>query len=620
MSDLRSPALRPSFSRGSTTTSYSSADTARETLLGTPTTKNSFFRTWFATSADLLSIPGSHDVKWGIHWKTPVSMIMFFLFGALSAATHHIYYRMLHGTDVGNASRQQWVLWIGSFLSFLTRGSLLAVLGIARTQWVWVTLREKFMTMGGIDALFAVSTNPTCFANRNMLRNAKIATVMAVIMWILPIPVILTPGTMTVTTVTLRNMVPCSVRSMVFSYDSNSTAKRIWEAGINPNISVATVGFWSEPGPGGVRAPASASVCNRVFVWSAYTGIIERPHRLNLEDGYPEVSNKSLAQICGSNCEYMVQFLGPALSCTELASRDWDRSPWESAEDFMDSFMYRAARLLENNFVVGFRPARRTGRGPTVVLCDLSIARYTVRNLIQRGTFLEPIIEKFEQSPLPVPQDLGRYPDATYLTHRLFGSVLYRILSGNITSGRPTDSRVTLTTLIEDMAENNSNLASLIESRAQKMIVSLLSIDGGGANSTDPLLDVAAVQDTTCITTRLRVFYNYSAPILVIVYVTFVAFSLLMTLAGFFALAHNGVASGTWVSSIIRTTRNPTLDMRIGGSCLGGHPVPKELEKLELRFGVLNAGAISADGEPIASFALGMKEEVKPIRRGMQYS
>lgn len=610
MSDHLNPISRPPMSRGSTISAQSGPSSADETLLGGRTTKTSFFRTWFATSNDLLPSPGSKKQKRGIHWHTPVAMVSFSFLGAATSLAHHLYYRALHGTDVGNSSYQTWVLWIGASLALLTRVSLLVVLTISRTQWVWATLRRKMMTLGGIDALFGVSTNPLYFLSRNMLENAKVATTMAVIMWMLPIPVILTPGTISVITVLEQFTVPCSVRSMVFPFESNATAKRLFDGNPGRNSTVASIGYWTDPERTGDLEPVAvtSSVCNRAFVWAAYTNAIERPHELGLETA---PSDTTLASVCGDNCTYTISFLGPALECKELTSWDTKNVQWDSAGAFMAGYSYRTDEPEGQISMVGSRGPR----GVQVVICALSIARYTVRNVIRDRRFVEPTIEGFEQTDLPV--DTPEYPDTRYLGHQIIGSILSRIMAGSIIPNIPTMSRVTLTTLLDDIAKNESTLGTLIEIKAQKLVVSLLSFDGDGSDINNLLLDVAAVQETTCMTSRARVLYHYTAKILLLVYATSVVVSVLATVAGFVALNHNGVASTSTVSAIIRATRNPTLDEKVAGHNHGGHPMPKELEELKLQFGVLSTGNDSdggnSNGDHGSSFALGIQGEIAPV-------
>lgn len=67
--------------------------------------KPGFFRTWLATASSLRPTRDPTDIKWGIHWYTPVSIIFLLLVGTTTAIGHHFFYRWLHGRVVGSGFR-----------------------------------------------------------------------------------------------------------------------------------------------------------------------------------------------------------------------------------------------------------------------------------------------------------------------------------------------------------------------------------------------------------------------------------------------------------------------------------------------------------------------------------
>lgn len=89
-----------------------------------------------------------------------------------------------------------------------------------------MTLRKRFITAAGIDALFGVTLDPTYFKNFDMTRRAKLATFMAVVIWAYPLTAILTPGTIPVQTVAQINQVPCTVQTPAFEFDTASKAQK----------------------------------------------------------------------------------------------------------------------------------------------------------------------------------------------------------------------------------------------------------------------------------------------------------------------------------------------------------------------------------------------------------
>ena len=46
----------------------------------------------------------------GIHWPSPLSMVIYFIVGFVAALSHHFYYCSYNGIQVGNDVQQQWVL------------------------------------------------------------------------------------------------------------------------------------------------------------------------------------------------------------------------------------------------------------------------------------------------------------------------------------------------------------------------------------------------------------------------------------------------------------------------------------------------------------------------------
>ena len=46
----------------------------------------------------------------GIYWRSPLSMMSFFLFGLLACVGHQLFYSHLDKKEVGNDSEQQWAL------------------------------------------------------------------------------------------------------------------------------------------------------------------------------------------------------------------------------------------------------------------------------------------------------------------------------------------------------------------------------------------------------------------------------------------------------------------------------------------------------------------------------
>ncbi|KAL0639037.1 hypothetical protein Q9L58_001919 [Maublancomyces gigas] len=558
------------------TTPYASTTAGGKPHGTRPAEQRGLSRTWFATAADLRPPADSNEVTRGIYRPTPVLIILLLLLGTAAAIGHHLFYSALHNTTVGNETRQRWTLWIGSGLSFLTKVCLTAAIAISRTQWLWLTLWKKWLTLTGIDAIFGVTTNPWHFINPVMLTRAKAVTIMATAMWMIPIAAILTPGTISVGTFPRNQTVPCSVRSLRFPFDSNSTANILAGSDIAKDIPIEVVTRWSDDPFLLHMVPRVSNEVMRLLRLSSFTGFVARPADL------PPVGSP-------------ITFTGPAINCAIFTPRS--TQGWQNGPDFVRGAFYYILSLEEPPCPIVFR-------------CQSSTARYTVVHTIEGRRFLEPVITRVESITLPFFQEIPVYPDPTYLAYEGLPNALLRTLQGHLHTTDGYTAEVALTPVMNDIISNPINVGPAIEKMAHKMIASLLASDIM-LNGSVYALDVTAIQHTNCTKTKTIVLYVYAARTLVMVYGLAVACALMMSVAGFFALGKNGVASEENISSIICATRNRTLDDCITGSdTLGANTMSKGLRQVELQF-----GALRTSEKRTSSFALGVQGEIYPIKR-----
>lgn len=602
------------------------------TEIHTPVT--GFMRKWFATSTELRSTQGSEQAQWGIHWYTPVSAILLLVTGIMAAIGHHVFYNSLDGTAAGDERKQNWVIWIGTGLAFFSKAALASVLEISRIQWLWVTLRRQFLTLGGIDAIFGVTSDPLFFMNRDMLRQAKLATFMAIIIWIFPLTAILTPSTIWTKTIIQASTVPCTVRTLVFEFDPGSTAEKLCCNNLKSDVTTTSLAQYTNSGE-----ISRQSRTTRILRLGAFSGLIPPPSDLrsdavNSTEPLKPIHDPetTLVQLCENNCTYTVTFLAPAIKCTKVKSWNTTDTPWNSPQQFMQGNQYRARSEIPERFLwVGYHPGMLGSQTqPVVEKCECSVARYTVRLDLQVYRFHQPIIEAVDTLYL-VPGTDMLFPKTTYLPNRALFGVLDTLLTGQITATGTRESDVSLTTLFSGGILIPPDLGSAIEAMTHKMVVSLLSIDTNGNALTHPLLRYGAREQTQCTKSKYLAVYHYQSWILVSVYGTATAIALCIAALGVLALERNGVASTTDISVILRTTRNPTLDRLMGG-CLGGDLMPEELENLRLKFGEINArgerGGEKESGEKesgndvaqVRHAAMGIMGEVSPIRRGERYT
>jgi hypothetical protein len=119
--------------------------------------------------------------QWQVHWTTPAIIASLFVAGVVGAVGHHLFYAHLNGKP---ATEQLKMVRYGTALAFFVKSTLVSTVIVCYRQRIWHTLRRKAMTINGIDGLFSATEDPTMFfLNWEMIRNGKLATLMAVCSW-----------------------------------------------------------------------------------------------------------------------------------------------------------------------------------------------------------------------------------------------------------------------------------------------------------------------------------------------------------------------------------------------------------------------------------------------------
>lgn len=118
--------------------------------------------------------------QWQIHWQTPAIIVALFVAGLAAAFGHHAFYTHLDGNA---ATAQLMMIRYGTALAFFVKSMLVGCVILCYRQRIWHTFRTRAMTISGIDGLFSATEDPTQFFNWEMIRNAKLATFMALTSW-----------------------------------------------------------------------------------------------------------------------------------------------------------------------------------------------------------------------------------------------------------------------------------------------------------------------------------------------------------------------------------------------------------------------------------------------------
>ncbi|KAK5663976.1 hypothetical protein OQA88_188 [Cercophora sp. LCS_1] len=123
------------------------------------------------------------------NFKSQTTMVSLFLGATGCAVGHHAYYASLDGTMVVEATSrwdlngQEWKIRFRTAFAFLVKAMFAGAVVEALNQRLWLTAREKTITVGGLDAMFGVAATPLFLFNSEFLRKAKIGAAMAYLVW-----------------------------------------------------------------------------------------------------------------------------------------------------------------------------------------------------------------------------------------------------------------------------------------------------------------------------------------------------------------------------------------------------------------------------------------------------
>ncbi|KAH0174302.1 hypothetical protein KCU67_g837, partial [Aureobasidium melanogenum] len=145
------------------------------------------------------------------HWRT-----LCIVFGSLLASIsfaigHHLFYQSLSDTPVSTAydfamgpwagmSSQKFNVAVGNTFASLFRMSLSIAVTTAYTQMVWKVLKAESTRLNVVDALSGILANPLDFFNLGAWRKSSLLLAFAGPIWLLSIPPIITPATLTIET------------------------------------------------------------------------------------------------------------------------------------------------------------------------------------------------------------------------------------------------------------------------------------------------------------------------------------------------------------------------------------------------------------------------------------
>ena len=248
------------------------------------------------TSKDMTENEDIQSFPRRIFWFVPTYTITLFLLGIALAISHYAYLSSLAGKDSLN---QEWVNRFSLTFPTLVKIFLTSALQVAVCQLVWRRLwKSKTGTsIDTINALFSMDTSVFSFFNVGTWRDALIATLLAVGIWLMNFIPIVAPSALSV--------------GLVTSLDSL------------PHCTVPTLNITNDLPGQGLRLQLEDYTSTTFSPSQAAADIVQSVAVSGLQATWPSP--------CGSNCSYMSQFEAPSLRCTSGAS------PYDPAANWTDA-------------------------------------------------------------------------------------------------------------------------------------------------------------------------------------------------------------------------------------------------------------------------------------------
>ncbi|KAF2829157.1 hypothetical protein CC86DRAFT_345655 [Ophiobolus disseminans] len=577
--------------------------------------------------------------EWHIHWTTPALIVSLFLAGVAAAIGHHFFYTKLNGQL---ATDQLRMIRYGTAMAFFVKSTLVGCSIICNRQRIWRTFRRKAMTMDGIDGLFSAPEDPSqFFINGEMWRNGKLATLMALCCWLIPIASVMSPASLTSEMTAHTVSDTCSgIATLNFTHESDFNFRVMPADQIRRN----SMSYYNTTDIKG----------EKVGFFDYYDQPTKNVRRLAISAAYlkrPQPRENAALTFCGRgwNCTYSINFVGPGYRCEDVTESVPANAPFQLRQlapvgnftyiSNVDQDDYQSPQIdtlegvprqpppypaslgvFESEPILWIGYAAKSNESyppdspyakkwkvihtPKMSRCVMYHTNYTFEMsyrpmqvaVNKQRDFLRPALDTTISRNLGNNSDWlaqpasnfirpGQDPKA-YKMHAAFhsmGALLRGFLRGSVTKTNDvyaiTNSDISETRLMDArMSDPIPDLIGGIQSLFEEMLISLLS---------EPTLVIGQSQDVPCLKTRTINTYRYYRRGLWIGYTTVISITFCFVLIGAYSIYQNGVASDVLFSRIMVTTRNPTLDHLGVGACLGGDPFPKELTETKLRFGVL---------------------------------
>ncbi|KAI5458677.1 hypothetical protein BGZ63DRAFT_362038 [Mariannaea sp. PMI_226] len=249
---------------------------------------------------------------WASYLKKSWTMYLFLVAGTAFAVGHYFFYLSL---DRKEAKQQSLMLRYGTILAFCSKASLGAAAVTAHRQRAWRAVRQQPVRLGAIDSIFTAAEDILALFDWKAAMKAKVATCMAIYIWLTPLIVVLTSDTLSVVGGTMEESVFCpEARTLNFSREEFLD----WRHGLAINdIHAHSLSLFNTTTyPPERQNPESFDYYHGAS--TATKALVQRSMLL----GQAVVRENAAREVCtvSWNCSYVVDFVGPGYKCSELAS------------------------------------------------------------------------------------------------------------------------------------------------------------------------------------------------------------------------------------------------------------------------------------------------------------
>ncbi|KAL2267404.1 hypothetical protein VTJ83DRAFT_4681 [Remersonia thermophila] len=238
-----------------------------------------------------------------------------FLLGLGCALGHHAFYSYLDGKPANDQVR---MVRFGGFLAYAAKACFVGAVVYAYRQQIWVTVINKVLTLRTIDSLFAAAYEPKALMNWDFISNARVAAGLAMLVWLFPMTVILTPATLTVAPrVEVQQGLCPGVRTLNFESEGAKNWRNLER--IN-GYRVVSLSLYNST----VKDSHHLTEPFNSTFFDYYTGSslpVDLVAAQSVLTGAVIPRRHATLETCGGgwNCSYQITFVAPAYKCSVFA-------------------------------------------------------------------------------------------------------------------------------------------------------------------------------------------------------------------------------------------------------------------------------------------------------------